>query len=341
MGLQLLDLSVCGASVCGLTELNTGQVEYVAEGGATTGGAAYVTVNPYIGSASGGATTGGSAVVKVEYESVASDGVDSSGAALFSVIFSPDVLMEATTGGSAGVEVDYSFVASDGALLDGESGITVDYVAESSGGAETGGTSPAYPELVITMSGGAVTSGESENLEADYNVTDAFQGGATLGGDILCIFTIDTKSLPVFIRKYDGDVRLRISADGGIIQVWGGQPEMDTGLETAIHISLFTESGWWGNAVTSTENEIGSDFIEKLRQPLTNQARLDIIETANRALKWLTETGIALSVTVQAKIPETGSLALYIEIQQPEKKPQEFRYTINWQNQRITMQEAA
>jgi len=116
---------------------------------------------------------------------------------------------------------------------------------------------------------------------------------------------------------------------------------MDAGFETALNISLFTESNWWGNSLALPGEEVGSSFTEALRQPLTNQARLDIIEAARASLKWLTDTGVALSVTVEATIPAAGELAMSIKIAQPDRIPQTFRYGINWQNQKIIMQEAA
>lgn len=340
--LDLLDLAVTGASTCGLSVLNYGQVEYEASGGASSGGAAQVTVNPYVGTVSGGAVSGGSALVSILIEPDCDTCVaEASGDAEFSPEYLPSASGGKIATDSAHALAIYVDADSGGQIdIDGTAHVFPDYAPECAGGLDTSGSAIVTLDFHYTATGGLDSSG-SALIRCDYKIVDAGYGDVIATGESLVRFIIDVSGLPVFIRRFDGDVRLKISEDGGVITVWGGQPDMDQGFETAVNMSLFTESGWWGNSLASPGEELGSAFIDALRQPLTNQARLDIIESTKTALKWLTSSGIALYVSVSATIPATGEMALYIEIKEPEKAPHVFRYNINWQAQKIKMTEAA
>ena len=61
------------------------------------------------------------------------------------------------------------------------------------------------------------------------------------------------------MSRYDGDIQIVHTDDGGAITFSSGQPDMEQGLATAVYISLFTEPGWWGNAVSSPDEQIGSE----------------------------------------------------------------------------------
>lgn len=342
MALELLDLSVCGASECGLSVLNMGQVEYTAEGGLGASGAAQVSVNPYVLSTSGGIETGGGALVSVHITPVSDTcSIEVFGDAPYSVSYTPASSGGKQCTGEAIAAASYT-VEDSGGTIEAESSALVEpcYLTIGSGDVETSGAAPVTIEIPYTATGG-ITADGTAIVKCDFIIVDAFSGEAIFTGEALTRLIIDVSGLPVFIRRYDGDVRLKISEDGGIITVWGGQPDMDQGFETAVNISLFTETGWWGNSLANPGEEIGSDFINQLSQPLTNQARLNIIEAAKNALAWITSSGIAFSVTVNATIPEVGQLALYIEIKESEEVKHIFRYNINWQAQKIKMTEAA
>jgi len=342
MGLVSQSIARTNKARTGVARLNSGQVVYIAEGGAATGGAAQVTVNPYVVVATGGASTGGTATGKADYNGQSAGGLLSGGTAPFSFEFSAIATGGPLTDGIAPTSADYiDTAATGGAILAGDAPALAEYTGNSAGGAITGGTAPAYPELFGSSSGGATTGGTATNIYADYFDIVGGQGGALFGGVATVIFTIDVKGLPVFIRRFDGDVRLSLSQDGGIIKIRGGQPDMDDGMETAVNISLFSQGDWWGNALAEDGEQIGSTFLDSLRAPLTNQARLNVIESVRSALSWLTDTGIASSIDVQATIPGLNRLDISLTIRQPEKAPTIFRYTVNWQNQRVLLQEAA
>ena len=97
--------------------------------------------------------------------------------------------------------------------------------------------------------------------------------------------------------QYEGEPRLIMTPDGVTIEFKGGQPVMDTGLENAALISLFTDKGWWGNAVLSPEEQIGKSDFEKVASGTISISMLT--RTANEAklaLKWMVSLKIVQAV---------------------------------------------
>jgi len=314
------------------------------EGGETTTGGSMYVLADYIPPVSGSSALSGSATFSADFTDALSGGVLlTDGVTGFTIDFTGTISGEAIlSGADAASIIEYLASISGAAATAGASGVLADYNAAASGSALTTGTAtPFIVEMIGNMGGTATASGGVSNLYADYRDVSAFQGNAEITGTSVVIFTIDVKGLPVYIRRFDGDVRLSLSADGGIIKLRGGQPEMDDGLETAVNISLFSEPDYWGNALSSSDEEIGSTLLSIFRSTLTNQARIDIIEATRTALAWMVSSGIATSIEPTATIPSMGRLDLYIVIRQPEKAPATFRYTVNWKNQEIAMQEAA
>lgn len=313
--------AVSGGAVFGGSVSIHLEIGFVASGSSEFSGAAdALMVYPF--TASGGAESSGEASdVSVTYSAIGSGGAESSGEALASIIYDNNPATGgASFSGAAIAEIDLVFIASGSISSSGLAILTIVYTP--------------------SLSGGITASGSISYVVVDYGNIPLQGGGLVASGEAITYTTIDTKGLPVFLRTYDGDVRLSLSEDGAIIKIWGGQPEMEGGLSTAVHISLFTESDWWGNALARKGEAIGSGFVDAMRAPLTNAARLDIEEAARQALAWLTETGIAKSIEVSATIPAVGELALYLTIAQPDKAPSRFRYSVNWQNQHVAMEAA-
>jgi phage gp46-like protein len=137
--------------------------------------------------------------------------------------------------------------------------------------------------------------------------------------------------------NYDGDVMLRHTEDGGSITITLGQPEMETGLWTAVYVSMFTTPGWWGNIVAGENEDIGSECEELERHPLTNKTRLDYEVSVRNALAWIVSAGIAKAVTVEASIIGINALAVTILIEEPDGNVETLRYKVNWQGQRAAL----
>jgi phage gp46-like protein len=139
------------------------------------------------------------------------------------------------------------------------------------------------------------------------------------------------------MSRYDGDVRVMQTEDGGAIAFRGGQPDMDQGLSTAVYLSLWTEEGWWGNSVAAPREEIGSECEALESEPLSNKVRQDYEEAARQALAWMVSAGMAKAVTVEAVILSTIALGLNVTIEEPDGTTGTLRYRVNWQGQRAAL----
>ena len=137
------------------------------------------------------------------------------------------------------------------------------------------------------------------------------------------------------VDQFDGDIALMLGADGGYIDYIGGQPVMDAGgLETAVNISLFTQDGWWGNALYSndTDSQIGSDFEERVMSKSIDTLYLrDIEEAGKEALQWMINVSLAQSVETEALWPELDTILYDILITKPDNTTLRLRYELNWQ----------
>ena len=135
-----------------------------------------------------------------------------------------------------------------------------------------------------------------------------------------------------------GDPAMKIINDGVDIEIKGGQPIMDQGLQNAALISLFTSEGWWGNDLTENPNQqIGSDLEKTAKQAITVSAIRRIQAAAERALKWMVDTGLALSAIARVNNPRSGWLDLGVGIKPPSKDAvilATTRHGANWIAQR-------
>lgn len=113
---------------------------------------------------------------------------------------------------------------------------------------------------------------------------------------------------------YEGDPRIVLSEDGATLRYIGGQPRMDQGLENQALISLFTDGPWPGNTLFEvTQEQIGSDFEEACRQPITLQSINNIRNAAIRALN----SPIFGTVNVEVSNPLSFRLDILVTIEPP------------------------
>jgi len=118
--------------------------------------------------------------------------------------------------------------------------------------------------------------------------------------------------------RYQGDPKLTLDENGADLTFKGGQPVMDQGIENAAMISLFTEPNWCGNIFFQDPNEkIGSQYLEKARQPITLASLNDTRSAAENALSWMTRSGIASKIAAVVNNPRTNWLQSVILIQPP------------------------
>lgn len=131
------------------------------------------------------------------------------------------------------------------------------------------------------------------------------------------------------------DLYLIPTAGGGELSITDGKPLTTSGLETAVYLSLFTGS-YWGNAIAPAEERYDSELEDLFARPLTNATRLAVINEYSRLLTWMTDTGVAASVTVDAEIARVGVLHIVVRITEPGGDVEEFAYQLNWQAQEAT-----
>lgn len=123
------------------------------------------------------------------------------------------------------------------------------------------------------------------------------------------------------------DVALRMTNDGGEITVENGLVLLSEGLETAALLSLFggneDDPGdadktrqFWGNLVESDQNAMDRSRFQHLVRALpavpSNLRRFE--QAAELDLQWMVGAGVALSVSVEASIPQLNKVALRITI---------------------------
>ena len=136
--------------------------------------------------------------------------------------------------------------------------------------------------------------------------------------------------------QFDGDVNLFNTLDGGGISFKNGQPLMDTGLETSVFISQFTNDNWQNDLdIQTPESQNFSTFSDLFTKTLSNQARLEAIETTKQSLQWMIDTNIANRIDVDASIPAPSILEMEITIFKPSRFPESFKFSVNWDQQQI------
>ena len=117
----------------------------------------------------------------------------------------------------------------------------------------------------------------------------------------------------------EGEPRVFISEQGAEIEFKGGQPVMDKGLENAAIISLFTKSGWAGNAVITDPNAKVGGRYEEIAQ--TEAITLSMLNRLSRAaesdLSWMIKENLARSIVAVTTNPTGRQLETKITITPP------------------------
>ena len=125
--------------------------------------------------------------------------------------------------------------------------------------------------------------------------------------------------------EFEGDPKFTLEG----LTIENGQPLMDTGLENAVTLSLFTEGEWWGNLLGVTSEQ----FTSKLKSildtgKLTNKIRLDADAAIKAALAWMKTDNLVQEINVSSSI--NNGYQCIIELTQPNNTIK-YIYKPNWE----------
>lgn len=144
------------------------------------------------------------------------------------------------------------------------------------------------------------------------------------------------------------DVGLFIQIDGTLdIELDGADLATDSGLQTAVMVSLFTDSrvdqadvpyvgssrrGWWGDLFPDVPGDkTGSRLWLLAREKRTVETLHRAEDYAEEALQWMIDDGVAESVDASASYDENGAMALEVLITKPGGDQKRFRFEKAWQ----------
>lgn len=130
------------------------------------------------------------------------------------------------------------------------------------------------------------------------------------------------------------------------LQIEKGDLALDSGLRTAVLLSLFTDAragseelppgetwrrGYWADELAETLNDRhGSKLWLLTREKQTPEVAERAREYCLEALQWLIDDGIAASVSVSTGFFSRGSLGIEIEIVRPGGDRSAFRFDYLW-----------
>ncbi len=114
----------------------------------------------------------------------------------------------------------------------------------------------------------------------------------------------------------------------------------DSGLNTAIYLSLFTDArasvdevrdssdrrGWWGDEFGA----FGSKLWLLTREKITAATMVNAKAYAEDALAWMVDAGISKSVMATVEQIGIYSISIFIRITKPDNASLDFRYALNW-----------
>lgn len=147
--------------------------------------------------------------------------------------------------------------------------------------------------------------------------------------------------------KWDNDLLF------GDFELADGEGDLvrETGLETAVMISLFTDGraddddeldnpddkrGWWGDLTTGDDDLIGSKLWLLDRSKTTNETIEKTKQYIEEALQWMIDDGVAAKVAIEVERqgdPENARLATLIKIHKSDGNIENFKFDDLWKAQ--------
>lgn len=133
--------------------------------------------------------------------------------------------------------------------------------------------------------------------------------------------------------RTQGDPKIKIDGDGADLTFRGGQPVMDSGLENAVLISLFSAPTWFGNVFFEPSSQVKSRFYEMSLKSITASHLADLERAAKADLAPLVAAGAIADPEVRASNPVGERLQVQITISPPGSDAITIllsRYGANW-----------
>lgn len=111
-------------------------------------------------------------------------------------------------------------------------------------------------------------------------------------------------------------------------------PNMTGGIDNAVFLSIFV-APWWHNRIAAP----GARYVSRLpaakRGVLSLRVVQDVVASVKKSLQWLTDDGIAASVSVEAEIEDRSTLHLRVVVTEPDRTRRSYVYGLNWESQEI------
>jgi phage gp46-like protein len=125
------------------------------------------------------------------------------------------------------------------------------------------------------------------------------------------------------------DILLQDNGDGAELTLENGDLEGDGSFYNAVYLSLFGGDNF---SNVYEDYEQNGDFEESLNLPITMNNLKTVENNANKALKWLTDSGVADSVDVYAYGDNDNKIGVEITVTEPSGNT--YQFGVIWENQK-------
>lgn len=130
------------------------------------------------------------------------------------------------------------------------------------------------------------------------------------------------------------------------IEFLNGEFTLEEGLETAVHMSIYTDRrasdddvlddpddkrGWWGDQFES--DEIGSKRWQLYRQKITDQTLALLGQYDRDALQWMIDDGVVKDIKVVVERYDRTTVSEEIQIYYSDGKSVAFKFKTVWEAQ--------
>lgn len=128
------------------------------------------------------------------------------------------------------------------------------------------------------------------------------------------------------------EILLIDKGDGGEFVLEGGDLKQDGTFLTALYLSLFTGDAFYN---IFTDYPTNKEFEDALSLPLTIPNLKTVETSANNALKWMLDQGVAKEISVNAYGDKDEKINVEITVTEPDGNTGQ--YYITWQNEKIAL----